>query len=234
MLQKLLKFMISILKFGGNSILALLFLTVLYLFFTIVLTLIPSNIFSEQPEKGITIYIKSNGVHTDLVLPVANKFYNWDEKIYQEDFALTTDSARWASFGWGDKGFYLYTPDWADLKFSTAFNALFLPSPTAMHVSVAGDTPSENELTKKIILSDEQYLILCDYIFTSFQKDPNENFILISGYHYKGVNDNFYEAEGSYHLFNTCNNWANSGLKTVGVKTATWAPFDKCIFYHFK
>jgi uncharacterized protein (TIGR02117 family) len=233
MLHDIFKFIKSVLKFAGNTVLGILFLTALYLLFAVIFTLIPSNISSKQPEKGITIYIKSNGVHTDLLLPTENKFYNWSDHILQEDFFPDTTDHPWTAFGWGDKGFYLNTPNWSDLKVSTALDALLPTGSSAMHVTLYGNTLQENKRTKKIILTDEQYLILCDYVFNSFQRNEQEHFILIDCCHYKGLNDNFYEAEGSYHLFNTCNNWTNSALKAAGVKTAFWAPFDKCIFYHF-
>jgi uncharacterized protein (TIGR02117 family) len=233
MQKKKFQFLRSALKITLHSILIFLSLIVLYLAFVVLLTVIPANRSAVQPESGVTIFIKSNGVHTDLVLPTENKLYNWNTKIFPEDFSPMNGKSQWTAFGWGDKGFYLYTPNWSDLKASTAFNALFTGSPTAMHISVYGYTPEESIKTKKITLTEEQYKTLCEYVFKSFQKDGKENFILIRGYHYNGVNDNFYEAEGKYHLFNTCNNWTNSALKAAGVKTAFWAPFDKCVFYHF-
>jgi hypothetical protein len=44
----------------------------------------------------------------------------------------------------------------------------------------------------------------------------------------------FYHANGTYHLFDTCNNWANTALKRTGVKTALWSPFGYAIFNHVK
>ena len=48
-----------------------------------------------------------------------------------------------------------------------------------------------------------------------------------------GKNDAFYEANGSYSLFHTCNTWANNGLKACGQKACFWTPFDSGIFYHY-
>ena len=225
---------IKLLKFIGNFIIVLLFAIILYLALALIGTLIPSNIDSKQPIEGITIFIKSNGVHTDIVVPTENKFYNWNERILPEDFGVLQTEGTYTSFGWGDKGFYLNTPNWSDLKVSTALDAM-LPyaGGSAMHVSIYEKELKENEKTKKIILTEEQYLILCSYILKTFSKSEADQFILIEGYHYNGATDNFYEAIGSYHLFNTCNTWANDALKVTGVKTAFWAPFDKCIFYHF-
>ncbi len=233
MLRRLYKLLKSTVSFLFYTVVSLIFMTLLYVLVAAILTMIPSNMFSEQPKEGIVIYIKSNGVHTDLVLPIENKFYDWNEKISLEDFAIDTVNYKWTAFGWGDKGFYLDTPNWSDLKISTALNAMLIPSPTAMHVTLYGNLMKENNSTKKIILTEEQYLLLCAHISDSFQKTETGDFIRINSYHYNGVNDNFYEAEGSYHLFNTCNNWANTGLKKAEVKTAFWAPFDKCIFYYF-
>jgi uncharacterized protein (TIGR02117 family) len=232
MFKTILKSIKSLFIFAINTILSFLILVVLYVVLAFLFTLIPSNVDSLQPKEGIAIYIKSNGVHTDLILPMENKFYNWHERISFEDFAPDTTAYTWAAFGWGNKEFYLNTPRWEDLKVSTAINALF-PGPTVMHVTLYGDPIIESSLTKKIILTDEQYLILCDYVTNSFKKNNENNFILINCCHYSTLNDNFYEGEGDYHLFNTCNNWTNSALKKSGVKTALWAPFDKCIFYHF-
>jgi 3-dehydroquinate synthetase len=48
-----------------------------------------------------------------------------------------------------------------------------------------------------------------------------------------GEFDAFYEANGNYHLFHTCNTWANNGLKAAHQKAAIWTPFESGIFYHY-
>ena len=47
-------------------------------------------------------------------------------------------------------------------------------------------------------------------------------------------NDNFYEAHGNYHLFNTCNAWTNEALQTIGVKTGWLALSSNGIMDHLK
>ena len=49
-----------------------------------------------------------------------------------------------------------------------------------------------------------------------------------------GKNDAFYDAKESYNFTQTCNTWANNGLKTAGQKAALWTPSDFGIFYHYK
>jgi hypothetical protein len=55
---------------------------------------------------------------------------------------------NYLAFGWGDKGFYLNTPEWADLKVSTALNAAFGLSSSAIH-STFYKKLRENETCKK-------------------------------------------------------------------------------------
>ena len=203
-----------------------------YLFCAWLFSHIPVNRDFKQTPDGITIYVKSNGVHTDIVLPTRNEMMDWTTKINPADFRKS--ELNYIAFGWGDKGFYLNTPTWAELKFSTAFKALFWLSTSAMHVTYYGNAPSAGEHVRKLKISEEQYLKLCQYINSTFRQDVNQKYELIHGYHYEGVNDNFYEAKGIYNLFETCNGWTNKCLKTAGVRTCLWAPFDWCILNNLK
>jgi len=55
---------------------------------------------------------------------------------------------------------------------------------------------------------------------------------LIQDHNYN-QNDAFYEANGKYDLFNTCNSWTNSALKISGQKAAFWALTDTAILQHY-
>lgn len=206
-------------------------LILIYLVAAVVLTLIPAR-HTAPAEKGITIFIRTNGVHTDFILPTDRTEIDWFQYVKKEDFKYMYDP-EYITFGWGDKGFYIETPEWSDLKASTAFKALFFLSSTAMHVSYLSSEPAVDKDCKKLILSEYQYDKLISYILASFKKDAAGRIMLIAGKGYSS-NDNFYEANGTYSLFKTCNTWLNDGLKQIGVKTAIWAPFDKCIFYRLK
>ena len=204
---------------------------ILYFLLAFILTIIPANR-TNQSTSGITIYVRTNGVHTDFRIPLDRPEIDWLQYIKKEDFKKV-DNLRYITFGWGDKGFYIETPEWSDLKTSTAFKALFFLSSTAMHVSYLQAQPIEDKDCKRLILSETQYKKLINYILSSFTENQAGKFILIPGKGYD-TNDNFYEAQGTYSFIKTCNTWLNNGLKNSNVKTAIWAPFDKCIFYHLK
>lgn len=222
----------SVVKFTLKSILFLLLFLMLYAFVAFILSAIPVN--SDQADKveEYTIYIKSNGVHTDLVLPIQTDVKDWSEKIKFDHIKSKDSTHQFIAFGWGDKGFYLDTPEWSDLKFSTAFKAAFHLGTSAMHTTFYKQI-NESENCVRITISKAQFQKLTAFIEASFQYDSNGNPIFIEAATY-GKNDSFYEAHRTYSLFYTCNTWANQALKKAGLKAAVWTPADKGIFYHYQ
>ncbi len=185
----------------------------------------------ELKQNGdLYIYVQSNGIHTDVCLPAITKEFNWLDFVPKEDF-LNNQSFDFITIGWGDKGFFLDTPTWAELKVSTALNAAFLPSTTAMHVKYSRE-PLVSETRKKVFLDQKDYLKMVKYIRNSFK--TKRNLVeLISGRGYS-VDDNFYEANETYHLFRTCNRWTNRVLKEANIKTGVFALFPNGIISHLK
>ena len=86
---------------------------------------------------------------------------------------------------------------------------------------------------KTIALCKEQLDAINTFVLSSFQMGEKGEFLEIpaSGY---TVHDNFYEAQGSYTMFYTSNNWVNEALKDADVKTSQWSPFDKGVLYHIQ
>lgn len=80
------------------------------------------------------------------------------------------------AFGWGDKGFYLDTPEWSDLKASTALKAAFGVSSSAIHTTFFKQL-KEGEDCKRILISKENYQKLVAYISDSFSNPKNPEWI---------------------------------------------------------
>lgn len=202
----------------------------LYALAAFVLSVIPVN---TEPEEGdITIFINSNGVHTDIIVPLKNDVKDWTKDILYTHTKSQDSIMRYIAFGWGDKGFYLETPQWSDLKTSTALKAAFQLGTSAMHTRFYNYV-QEDEDCIKIKISKEDYALLVAYINNSFQFDDGEKVLWIEGHSY-GDYDAFYEAKRKYNLFYTCNTWANNALKAANQKAALWTPSDKGIFYHYR
>ena len=225
------KIALKTLKITGLTILALVCLIGLYLGSAYVLSRMSVDR-ESQTENDMTIYILTNGVHTDLVVPIKSEQIDWSQEV---KFANTTgkDSLfEYVAFGWGDKGFYLETPTWADLKASVAFKAAFALSTSAIHATFY-KSMREGADCVKINISKEQYSRLIKYIQESFTTDTQGHLMYIQTNANYGKEDAFYEAKGRYNLFHTCNTWANDGLKSCGQKASLWTPFDTGIFYQY-
>ena len=171
---------------------------IILLFASIIISVIPVNHAYTPDPVGIEIYIASNGVHTDYVLPVKTSIMDWQTLFAADQFQKRWSYAPYIAFGWGDRGFYLNTPEWKDLKLSTAMNALFIPSTSAMHVSL-WPTPVEDDLTVKVRLNEEEYQLLVTYIMDSFKWGSDNQVIKIDHPGY-GDFDLFFESNRFQHV----------------------------------
>jgi uncharacterized protein (TIGR02117 family) len=204
---------------------------VTYLLIVTLLSFVSVNEDLVENQKEIPIYILTNGVHMDIVLPIKNEHYDWTSQLKFEHTKSKDTTYQYVALGWGDKGFYLETPTWADLKVSTAVKAASGLSSSAMHVTFYKSL-KENKSCKKIQISLENYKKMIAFINESFQTKSGD-FLKIETNAVYGKHDVFYEANGSYSLFYTCNSWANQALKAANQKAALWTISDSGIFRHY-
>ena len=189
---------------------------VAYLLVSLILTIIPVNNETGNSENNKSIYLNSNGVHLNIIIPkgqidsdlLAGLEYDMDDQYF--------------SFGWGDRNFYLETPTWGDLTLKNAFVALFLTSPTLIHLTRYSGTRDD---WAEIKVDQDQLNKINQFINESFYYDPQNKKVMLNNKGYSN-NDDFYEALGSYSYYKTCNSWVNTGLKSVGIKACLWTPFE--------
>ncbi|WP_079240829.1 TIGR02117 family protein [Chryseobacterium indologenes] len=208
-------------------------IVIIYVILGLLIPYIPVSAKDDGQKKEIPIYIYTNGVHTDIVMPVKNDLQDWSQKIPFANTKSKKTDYQYIGIGWGDKGFYLDTPTWADLKFSTAIKAAFWLSDSAMHCTYY-NTMKEGNDCKMIMISRSQYENLVKYVEDKFDRDQNGNFMLIPTNAVYSDNDAFYDAKGTYSFLYTCNTWSNNALKAAGQKAALWTPSDFGIFQHYK
>lgn len=195
------------------------------------LSRISVNDTTKQPAE-ITVYILTNGVHTDLILPVKTAEIDWSILFPYKQTTGNDSTQSLIGIGWGDKGFYLNTPTWADLTVQTAFNAVFGLGTTAVHATYH-EVISKDEKFVPLHITHEEYRQLIAYIKQSLQVDQSGNPIAIQTKANYGTSDAFYEAKGRYSLFFTCNTWTNNALKSCGQKACWWTPFQSGIFHQY-
>ena len=209
---------------------AILALPVSFFLAAAILGLIPANSGWREADRGVTIFVRTNGVHTWIMMPKVSETIDW--RPYAPPGHLADPrygAASHVAVGYGNREFYLNTPTWGDLTVSTAFFAAFGSGPTLLHVDHVHD-PEPDEYQRPIVLRPEEYGRLVDFIRVRFQLDGQGRTIPVLGRGY-GPSDMFYEANGGYSFVLTCNEWTGRALRAAGVRTGLWTPLEQSIMW---
>jgi uncharacterized protein (TIGR02117 family) len=202
----------------------------LYFLAAFILALVPANAGWREPKQGVTIFVRTNGVHTWIMVPKVTPEMDWRPLVPGGDLKDPRwDRASHVALGYGNRTFYLETPTWGDLTMKNAFLAAFGRGRSLMHADHA-HLPAEDETQRAIVLSPEQYARLCEFLLASFQRDGADRTMPLIGRGY-ARNDMFYEAVGPYNAFLTCNEWTGRALRHAGVRTGLWTPLSWSIMW---
>ncbi len=214
---------------AGIVVAALLAALALYVGCALLLGAIPRNTGFVESENGIPVYVRTNGVHADLVVPTRYGAVDWSLDFPAAHMRALPATTDWIAFGWGDRGFMIETPTWSDLRPGTAIIALSGAGSGAMHVEYI-ETPSAYRV-RRVRLSQSEYEKLVSFVRGSFARDAAGGVRRIDAAGYGG-SDAFYEAIPRYTFWHTCNEWTRRALAAAGVRTPVWAPFDTAIMLH--
>ena len=222
----------KVLVIVAYAFLSIFLFAVIYFAADAILSRIPASVNIKQLPKRYTVYILSNDVHTDIVFPTTSDIIDWRTIFPLENNKSVKGSNNFIAIGWGDKGFYLNTPEWKDLTAKTALVAALGIGETALHVTYY-DRMEENELCYKVSIDSLQFDKLKNHVLDSYDKAENGLPINIKTTAQYGDFDAFYEAKGSYSMFYSCNTWANEGLKKANMPAGIWTVFDKGVLRHY-
>lgn len=190
---------------------------------------IPVNTAFHPDLRGVRIAVLHNGVHADLVLPLQTAQMDWWDLLSPDDFVQDTTAYGYAAFGWGNRAFYLETPTWNDVRVATVLRVLLGCGGSALHVDLWQHLPAPGPQCRHTWVSQAQYGRLVASVRRSFALTDGGRARSIPGARYFAT-DAFYEAEGHYHLFRTCNVWTGGALRDAGVRVGWWTPFARSVF----
>ena len=178
---------------------------------------IPRNSDRKAPESGIEIMVGDNGIHTEIVMPLVSNVKDWRETFPASDLPAPNRPYTHVAVSWGEREVFLNTPTWGDLDLATAFGA-----------AIGGDglihaahyvRPAPGPSNRPMWLTEAEYAKLVAAI--ERQVPPPGNREVYRGY---ADWDVFYDAPGTYHLGNTCNQWTSDTLAEAGVTVGRWTP----------
>lgn len=175
----------------------------------------------EQPdpatEPSVPILIGTNGVHTEIVMPARTGAIDWHGVFPPSDLALPPRGFTHVAVSWGERTFFLETETWADLD--PMIGARALSGGDAIFHIAHYVRPAPSEDYRVLHLAPAQYERLVRDIEGQLVSDHRAT--RIEGY---ADHDLFYDARGTYHLGNTCNQWTADRLAGAGVSIGWWTP----------
>lgn len=173
---------------------------------------------APETPGAVQIMVGTNGVHTELVLPLVTPEKDWRGQFPSEDLPDPNRDYTHMAISWGEREVFLNTPTWWDLSPMTVLRIAGFGGEGLLHVShYVRPAPSDN--FRPLTLTAKQYRLLVTGIERSLP--PGER-IRHAGY---GSQDVFYDAPGRYTAANTCNQWTSDRLADAGVRTGWWTPF---------
>jgi uncharacterized protein (TIGR02117 family) len=189
--------------------------------------LIPANAGWQEAKSGVRIFVRTNGVHTWILMPKVAAGIDW-RPIARPAHIKDPRYARGnhIAVGYGNRDFYLNTPTWGDLSPRTALAAAFGGGPSLVHVEHEHD-PKADQYQQPITLTIAEYRKLAAHVRQSFDLAGRRSHPLLGrGY---GPADAFYEARGPYNAYRTCNEWTGEALRAAGIRTGAWTPLSESI-----
>ncbi len=143
------------------------------------------------------VYVIDHGIHTGLVIETKHILENLGLKnsLYKD--------YRFVEIGRGDAGFYQDEEE----NSSTALSALFLSTPAVLHLRGYNRPPYQRyplSQTLEVRLSSQALQKLIKAVAGGFAMREGKAVEVAKG---KDERSRFFGANGTYHLFYTCNNW---------------------------
>jgi uncharacterized protein (TIGR02117 family) len=202
----------------------------IYFLAALILGALPANRGWREAKQGVTVFVRTNGVHTWILVPKVTPEMDWRPLVPGGHLR----DPRWGggdyvALGYGNRTFYLETPTWGDLTMKNAFLAAFGRGGSLMHADHDHDPRASGD-TRPIVLRSEEYRRLVEFARGSFQYDSRGRTIPLLGWGY-GASDMFYEAVGPYSAVYTCNSWTGAALRHAGVRTGLWTPLSQSIMW---
>jgi len=166
------------------------------------------------------------GIHTNIIVPVANNAYNW-----QNYLTLPLSQEQYLGFGWGERDWYLNPPpNNSPSYFLRGARSLLLPNAAALRVQRHDRFPDQYEI-RCVGVDRSHYLALMDYIQRSFQRTTGKPMQISED---PQAGKAFYEATGRYSFLHNSNHWTAEGLQAANIRTPLWAGFSESVMRQIK
>lgn len=159
---------------------------------------------AEDGPRIHAVRVLSNGWHTAIVVP-RPPLATTGLLPEADDFP----DAGFLEFGWGDRVYYPARKKTLGMALAAALSA----TPAVMHMAGLARAPEPGHAGSEVVvvaLTESGFRHLVGAIAGDFKRPKP----IARGLY---PDSNFYDARGTFHLFNTCNTWTARMLRAAGV-----------------
>ena len=185
---------------------------------------IPRGEEPTQPVSPVTIMIDTNGIHTQLVMPLAHPIKDWRETFPNANEWIEGVPATHIAIGFGEREVFMNTPTWRDLRVSTALRVIGLGGEGMLRTTPLVNPPLGRD-RRPLRISREQYAALVAAIEGDLPPLGRQGFRTYERASY-GPSDAYYASSQEYDVFTTCNQWTSDRLAQAGIRTGSWTPLS--------
>ncbi len=207
-------------------ILLLLLPVFLFVGVSVLLMLFPANNLAV-PQSDTTspaIMLTHDLAHVNVLLDLSQSTTPWDTLVPE----IVPQMQGYLLVGWGDQQTYLSTPNWSDLEFTVALQALFTNTSSTLHLRYLPSLENLGVTVTALLVNDASRQKIESNILAAFEMSQGQPILLAAGY---DAGDRFYVSKGSYNVFQTCNSWIGELLRHSGVPVSLWTPFSYNVIY---
>jgi len=155
-------------------------------------------------EPTRTLYVVSHGWHSGIVVERAELV------ALRPGLSPDLGQTLYVEVGWGEERFYQAR----ETNAAMALRAVLWPNASVLQVVPFSAPPRRYfaaSAVAEVPTDEEGYAAVLAYVAGSFKRGPGPQRLGASVYG-EGW---FYRAEGSFHLFNTCNSWVARALEAA-------------------
>lgn len=192
----------------------------LYFIAALVGSFIAANSDWHEPVRGIPIFVETNGVHVSLIVPMSAAGEDLSDLIRPEHLSNTDLYGTHAMIGWGHGRVYRNARTWGDVKSGDIGSAIIGSDDTTLHIYHLID-PRPAPHRKRFLVSQREYQSITASIRSTFHLTADGQSKAYPAY---GPNNLFYDSNGHYSAYTTCNEWTGAVLRKAGVRIGIWTP----------
>lgn len=169
----------------------------------------PESLSRSDQKESHQIWVVNHGWHTGVIIEWARL------EAYLPSLRQRFSDHVYVEVGWGDAAFYQAET----INPALIARAILLPTSPGLHVAGFDAHPGTQFANREVVrlkLSQADHARLAQFISSSFAIDEQGKPVVLG----KGVygNSQIYLATGTYHAFNTCNQWTAKALSSGGME----------------